>query len=733
MDQNAGGDRTPDDSELEEDGSHKDSVGFVDRSFEEYSDDENGSEPEAESDDGSVSIVDENQSDACPSSLCARCQYMFDNWPQGLLTGFVTFPHYTDYIELQNSAANGCALCLQFDRSRGIAYFRETGDEMQEYKSTTIGRVFIYPIRGDPCLKEGKPDAYKMIMYISSIPPRWDNNSLELRMMKNSHDGAGRSGQKLSWESYRGHANASADLVHSGRGEQKASNREEQETQTCNGLEIASRWLETCRKSHGQCKLPSEEFIPTRLICTEADQARLCLSEDLSNLPEYATLSHCWGDNAFHTLQRKNLESFKSRIPQEALSQTIIDSIKIARDLSILYIWIDSLCIIQDDDSDWMRESSLMSSVYGGSSLNIAASGAVDGRSGCFLQRSHTWNCLVEVKVGNQLERFQCVPQDMYYKSLTRGPLAKRGWALQERLLPARNLHFTPTQLVWECHKRTACESFPKKFPTSLIDDPEDFLKKRPVTYALWKFIVEHYAARDLTYSKDKMVAISGLARIIQDQTGDKYIAGMWRKNLEFQLCWESFGGQRVIGYQAPTWSWASVEKLSIEFPDLRFLEANRERSTIWIQISDIQLQYSGTDQLGQITTANICISCDCLLRVTMSAFSILLANKTIKVIDSWDCGWPKTPYHCFAMPVYEGPVQSRHMNAIVICGLLLQPTSKEHGQYRRLGSFKICFRSDRQFFKDAVNDPSCHAKNSDCAEILKDENGKTRYIINII
>lgn len=349
---------------------------------------------------------------------------------------------------------------------------------MQEYESTAIEGVVVH------CINREESRAYRLTMYIGDTI---GGDRFDLCMMKISHDGAGRSGQKLSWESDRGHANASAHFVYSDRGEQKASDREEQERQTCDGLEIASRWLETCRKSHGQCELPSEDFIPTKLIYTEADQARLCFSKDLFYLPEYATLSRCWGNNAFHTLQRKNLELFKSRIPREALSQTISDSIKIARDLGISYIWIDSLCIIQDDDSDWMRESSLMSSVYGGSSLNIAASGAVDGRSGCFLQRSHTWNCLVEVTLGSQLERFQCVPLGMYYESLRVGPLGKRGWALQERLLPARTLHFTPTQMVWECQNRTASESFSKKFPRSLIDYPEHFLKKRPVTFSLWK------------------------------------------------------------------------------------------------------------------------------------------------------------------------------------------------------------------------------------------------------
>jgi hypothetical protein len=83
-------------------------------------------------------------------------------------------------------------------------------------------------------------------------------------------------------------------------------------------------------------------------------------------------LSHCWGEMNFLTLSRSNLEAFQAQIPQEALSQTFIDAIRISRDLGFSYLWIDSLCILQDDPNDWGRESALMSAVYGGSGLNIA-------------------------------------------------------------------------------------------------------------------------------------------------------------------------------------------------------------------------------------------------------------------------------------------------------------------------------------------------------------------------
>ena len=382
-----------------------------------------------------------------------------------------------------------------------------------------------------------------------------------------------------------------------------------------------------------------------------------------------------------------------------------------------------------------------MSSVYGGSSLNIAASGAVDGSSGCFLQQLHTWRCLVEANVGEQLECFQCLPFEMYYDSLSRGPLAGRGWAVQERLLPARTLHFTPTQLIWECHTRTACESFPEEeFPAPLIE-ADHFWKKQPVNLSLWSFIVRSYSSCSLTYSKDKFVAISGLARIIQDQTGDEYVAGMWRKNLDIQLCWVVMAaGRRIVPYEAPTWSWASLENCTIDFPDSGVLDVTRERSTIWIIITGVHLQSSAPDPLGQLAMAKLCISCSCLLHVTiLNGNSMNIADKTVDFYGFFDCtdDAPDLPYRCFAMPVYGGPIDCGDTTQQGMCGLFLQPTGQQQGQYRRVRRLKILTHRNgyngMELFKDAANDPSCQATSSDCIQFSRKEDGKPNYTIDII
>ena len=77
-------------------------------------------------------------------------------------------------------------------------------------------------------------------------------------------------------------------------------------------------------------------------------------------------------------------------------------AIYITQHIGLDYLWIDSLCVIQDDTDDWMRQSANMSGVYAGSSLDIAASFTSNGTVGCFVDRgpSDIWRILSVQKLG---------------------------------------------------------------------------------------------------------------------------------------------------------------------------------------------------------------------------------------------------------------------------------------------------------------------------------------------
>jgi hypothetical protein len=159
--------------------------------------------------------------------------------------------------------------------------------------------------------------------------------------------------------------------------------------------------------------------------------------------------------------------------------------------------------------------------VYGGSIINIAASGAVDGIVGCFFDRPNNWRCQVQIKVGDLSDRYDFVssaPPDSCLSSMT---LMRRGWALQERLLSPLTVHLTSTEILWEYHQRSVCETFPEELPIA-FKSWTTYLAREPVSKSMRWWIVERYSSCKVTYAKEKLVAISGLMHHIQKQTGDQ-------------------------------------------------------------------------------------------------------------------------------------------------------------------------------------------------------------------
>jgi hypothetical protein len=173
-------------------------------------------------------------------------------------------------------------------------------------------------------------------------------------------------------------------------------------------------------------------------------------------------LSHSWGGLQLARLERKSLESFMSRMPEDELTKTIRDAIWITQGLGLRYLWVDSVCIIQDSTQDWDKESASMASVYGGSTINIAASGAKDGSWGCFLKPPGFIGKVHVEATRDDITKAWDIAPSLFYSSVVKGHLSSRGWALQERILAPRTLHFTDTELFWECKLVNARESFPE-------------------------------------------------------------------------------------------------------------------------------------------------------------------------------------------------------------------------------------------------------------------------------
>ncbi|KAH9204901.1 heterokaryon incompatibility protein-domain-containing protein, partial [Leptodontidium sp. 2 PMI_412] len=297
---------------------------------------------------------------------------------------------------------------------------------------------------------------------------------------------------------------------------------------------------------------------------------QLCISKELPHNVKYLTLSHCWGAKVFETLTKKNMAQFLSKIPVEVLTKTFRDAIIATRRLGFEYIWIDSLCIIQDDDSDWQHESTLMGGIYANSALTIAAMDAPDGDAGCFSYRNSrfikNWTMLLTDNGTSISSAWNCAKPNFRHDLLERSRLQNRAWVFQERLLSPRTLFLGVEQVVWECRSSFACESFPAGYDDGAMTIPGicanwTKFEGRPTDF--WSSVISNYNGRQLTYSQDKLVAISGASRLFLKEFGSEYLAGMWKGDLARQLLWYAVDDQskkpRPEKFQAPTWSWASI------------------------------------------------------------------------------------------------------------------------------------------------------------------------------
>lgn len=343
-------------------------------------------------------------------------------------------------------------------------------------------------------------------------------------------------------------------------------------------LDQIKGWVQRCTQHHKHTKQESG-LLPTRVLKIINHAEEVILYDSNGTNGQYAALSHCWGSTQTITLNNNNIEKLRNGIKVCNLPQTFQDAIWLSNQLGIPYLWIDSLCIIQDDPADWGRESARMCDVYGGSHLTIAAcraSNSQDGFLGKRLTPSYIPVPFHRNGVSGEVLAFSIplkyVGDSIKVADLEDEPLTSRGWALQERCLSPRTLNFCLSKVCFECDDGFVVEDKSSLAPFLLY--PPDFWSRYSTKFTNeqrrdnWRRIVVSYSKRKLTMDDDKLPAIAGLAaRFSLDYIprgsvsvpGNRYLAGLWFDHMIRDLCWsiKSYRGNgvRPQKYRAPTWS----------------------------------------------------------------------------------------------------------------------------------------------------------------------------------
>jgi hypothetical protein len=415
----------------------------------------------------------------------------------------------------------------------------------------------------------------------------------------------------------------------------------------------ARQWISDCFKNHALCGGDKPSLLPTRILDVgegpTADPTYVKLIEAPGRKERYIALSHCWGGTQPLTTTAATLSAHKGGIAFDCLPKTFQDAVRITRRLGIRYLWIDSLCIIQDSAEDWQMEASRMALVYRNSWLTVSATLSSSPTTGCFSSNQATTvqatndNTLAvlfpdAVKLRQALRlclRFPRMHPDLGQYARERDnepfPLLSRAWAYQERLLAPRVLHFGPQELFWECMQNLDCECGTLKWSGAqhmsgyMSRDTSGQLPPKISHYAAlhvggagnyyndtlpqqkllsrWGDMVTEFTKRNLTFATDRLPAFSGVAAEMAERLPMQYCAGLWRETLPVGLLWQLSGSiQKApsIGepLAAPSWSWAAANapvQYNV-FPSPRWEES--------ATVEDVHCVPLGKDPRGELRVA---------------------------------------------------------------------------------------------------------------------------------
>jgi hypothetical protein len=291
-------------------------------------------------------------------------------------------------------------------------------------------------------------------------------------------------------------------------------------------------------------------------------------------------------------------------LPVEGLSKSLQDAILLTRALGIQYIWIDSLCIIQECDEDKHREMARMARIYKNAIFTISAARAKSCDEG-FLGVQDKRVSLLQTSIKLPMKCLNgAVGSVLLYpfRSLFQSediPIDKRAWTYQEKILSRRVVSFFNDAIEWDCSTyhlsddRLGVNELGAKdaayqelvlpatkrthWMNGLLYPASEYIQEYPEIHStLWPVAVYEYTLGSLSNLDDRLPAIAGIASEFQSLTGDVYIAGLWMSCLVPELQWRTYArsnessndtGNRDFKYNAPTWSWASVDGCIIKIP----------------------------------------------------------------------------------------------------------------------------------------------------------------------
>jgi hypothetical protein len=460
-----------------------------------------------------------------------------------------------------------------------------------------------------------------------------------------------------------------------------------------------------CQQYHPECLRTLSSRLPSRVIDVGDDRRDPFLFLSHHQPGQWVALSHCWGQRDPLMTTLANFEDMCTRITLDHMPQLYQDAVQITRLLGYQYLWIDSLCIIQDSVDDWRMESRWMGETYSEAQVTLAAEACVDSLEGIFHKASTLRpQNIIEIAaiVSDEELRGNIIldPNVVWSAEDCRGPLSSRLWTLQENLLSRRTLLFAEQQVWWKCREMQRNERRPQwgessvfqpgsnlephgqwdtqhVFPlTSMSGRIKGMTPVRQLTYfqplQCWYRTVHAFCLRKATYRSDIFPAISGIAREYYRHIYQDYKAGLWNEDMQMGLVWSVpySGVIKDKEYVAPSFSWASLDFSTMERRDHASDEdiydhelVNYPPKNLKAEILMTNIQNVTSDPFGQVESGNMRLTapcttvCSCMIQTSFldcrssdqySAlkYDVFRRGYKIKPQDTPECDQCTVEYH---------------------------------------------------------------------------------------
>ncbi|KAH7125931.1 heterokaryon incompatibility protein-domain-containing protein [Dactylonectria macrodidyma] len=370
-------------------------------------------------------------------------------------------------------------------------------------------------------------------------------------------------------------------------------------TGSTKNFELAQIWLDQCHDHHSHCKVNQSSAtsnpLPTRLINVEQAERPFLEETNARTKGQYVALSYAWGEGKRVLTEKKNYKAHQKCLPLRGLPKTFADAIKVTQALKYKYIWIDAFCIIQYDEKDLGRELPKMGDIYRYADFTIYSEGAESSHTGIFVTRDS--RLYRPCKVPLAITTSKGISKGEVTVATTwngQDYLKSRGWVLQERVLSSRCLIFGQ-QMAWACTMGHAQETRPvmqlkqplpqssttwvpermrlSLYAATTVPSGLGDVQRSRSHFDIWYTMLEEYGDKELSFEKDNIPALSGLAALFHKAHNTTYLGGLWKEDLHRGLAWYvGLNDERPVCDKetGPSWSWASVGKVRIKFRSWR-------------------------------------------------------------------------------------------------------------------------------------------------------------------